>query len=199
MVDLPAGTPLSTDIDRGFPVPITAFVDDAIPGVQPEEPQNTTINRVYTAFLTLRKESRILQGTGPAVQGADGTFSTDEKQPQTGNIIEYRITYTNISEAQSGTGNVILPASNVQIVENGIANGNNWALDNDTNGVIDTSNVVGSATGTGTVQFFNGNPVTLGTDQTGTTAATDVTQYINNVGTVQPTVNGTFIFQRRVN
>lgn len=199
VVDLPAGTSLSTDIDQGFPVPITAFVDDATPGLQAGEPQNTTINRVYTGFLTLLKESRILQGTGPAVQGTDGTFSTGEKQPAPGNIIEYRITYTNISEAQAGTGNVILPASNVQIVENGIANGNNWALDNDGNGDIDTSNVVGSATGAGTIEYFSGDPVTSGTDITGTTAATDVTQYINSVGTVQPTVNGTFIFQRRVN
>lgn len=199
-VDLPAGTELSTDIDRGFPVPITAFVDDATPGVQPGEPQNTTINRVYTGFLTLLKESRILQGTGPAVQGTDGTFSTGEKQPAPGNIIEYRITYTNISEPQAGSNtNVILPASNVQIVENGIANGNNWALDNDGNSVIDTSNVVGSATGTGTIEYFNGDPVTSGTDITGTTAATDVTQYINTVPSVQPTVNGTFIFRRTVN
>ncbi|MEA5580403.1 hypothetical protein VB620_03490 [Nodularia harveyana UHCC-0300] len=203
-VDLPANSPLSTDIDRGFPVPVTAFVDDATPGLQTET-QNTTIDRVYTGFLKLEKVSRILPGTGPAVQGTDGTFSTTNKQPAPGNIIEYRITYTNISEAQDGSNtNVILSASNVVIVENGITAPNNWALDNNSDTVIDTSNVVGSAaasSGTLTIQFFNGNPVTLGTDITGTTPATDVTQYTNTVGTVPPgiTGTGTFTFQRRVN
>jgi hypothetical protein len=198
-VNLPDDTPLSTDIGRGFPVAITAFVDDGTPGLQ-DEPQNTTINRVYTGFLRLVKESRILQGDGPAVQGTDGTFSTDPKQPAPGNIIEYRITYTNISEAQVGSNNVILPASNLVILEDG-TNGNNWALDNDGNGEIDTSNVLGTANATqGSVNFFSGETATTSaTDQTGTTVDTDVTRYTNDVGTVQPTAQGTFIFQRRVN
>ncbi len=202
-VNLPDGTPLSTDINRGFPVPITAFIDDNIPGLQGTEPQNTTINRVYTGYLTLRKESRILPGTGPAVQGSDGTFSRDPKKPAPGNIIEYRIRYSNISEAQSGTGNVILRASNVVITEDGTSNGNNWALDNDANGQIDTSNIVGSAqdSGAATIQFFNGNPANNPSiDQTGTTVDTDVTKYINTVtGNVEPGQERTFIFRRRVN
>ncbi|MBE9201186.1 MULTISPECIES: hypothetical protein [unclassified Nodularia (in: cyanobacteria)] len=204
-VNLPANTPLSTDIDRGFPVPVTAFVDDATPGVQ-SEPQNTTIDRVYTGFLKLVKESRILQGdvNAPAVQGTDGTFSTTQKQPAPGNIIEYRITYSNISDVQAGTGNVILTAGSVVIVEDGVTAPNNWALDNDGNTEIDTSNVVGSAqasSGIGTINFFNGNPATnpVTTTTTGTTVNTDVTRYTNNVGTVVPNADGTFTFQRRVN
>ena len=31
-VNLPSGTKLSTDIDKGFPVPITAFIDDGTAG-----------------------------------------------------------------------------------------------------------------------------------------------------------------------
>ncbi|WP_414542205.1 hypothetical protein [Nostoc sp. CCY0012] len=202
-VNLPDGTPLSTDINRGFPVPITAFIDDGNPGLQGTEPQNITINRVYTGYLKLVKESRILAGTGPAVQGSDGTFSSDPKKPAPGNIIEYRIRYSNISEAQSGTGNVILRANNVVITEDGVSNGNNWALDNDANGQIDTSNIVGSAqdSGAATIQFFNGNPATNPSiDQTGTTVNTDVTKYINTVtGNVEPGQERTFIFRRRVN
>ncbi|MFN5751655.1 MAG: hypothetical protein ACK47G_04110, partial [Pseudanabaena sp.] len=217
-VDLPPGTPLSTDttaqgapvtttIQRGFPVPITAFLDvnnnGAIDPDPLEEPRNITIDRVYTGFLQLLKESRILQGTGAAVQGTDGTFSIGPKRPAPGNIIEYRITYKNISESISGTGNVILNADNVVITEDGTAGTNNWAIDNPpTNGVIDTSNVVGSAkdSGASTITFFNGIPAVLGSDITGLTAATDVTKYVNTVtGVVPPQTTRTFTFQRKLN
>lgn len=217
-VDLPPGTPLSTDttaqgtpvtttIQRGFPVPITAFLDVNNNGaIDPDplvEPRNITIDRVYTGFLQLLKESRILQGTGAAVQGTDGTFSIGPKKPAPGNIIEYRITYKNISESISGTGNVILNADNVVITEDGTAGTNNWAIDNPpTNGVIDTSNVVGSAkdSGASTITFFNGIPAVLGSDITGLTAATDVTKYVNTVtGVVPPQTTRTFTFQRKLN
>lgn len=201
-VNLPANTPLSTDIDRGFPVPITAFVDDGTPGLG-LEPRNTTIDRVYTGFLKLVKESRILPGTGPAVQGNDGTFSSDPKKPAPGNIIEYRITYKNISEAQAGTGNILLRADKVVITEDGTTGGNNWALDNDSDGKIDTSNIVGSArdSGAATINFYNGNPATNSSiDQTGTTVNTDVTKYVDTVtGNVAPGESRTFTFQRKVN
>jgi hypothetical protein len=204
-VNLPANTPLSTDIDKGFPVPVTAFVDDATAGLDPAdtEPQNTTIDRVYTGFLKLVKESRVLPGTGPAVQGNDGTFSSDPKKPAPGNIIEYRITYKNISEAQAGTGNILLKADKVVITEDGTAGGNNWALDNDTNGQIDTSNIVGTAkdSGAATINFYNGDPATNSSiDQTGTTVDTDVTKYVDTVtGNVAPGESRTFTFQRKVN
>ncbi|TFI51268.1 hypothetical protein BLD44_026910 [Mastigocladus laminosus UU774] len=201
-VNLPPGTDLSTDINKGFPVPITAFVDDATAGLG-SEPQNTTIDRVYTGFLKLVKESRVLPGTGPAVQGNDGTFSSDPKKPAPGNIIEYRITYRNISEAQAGTDNILLRADKVVITEDGTAGGNNWALDNDISGQIDTSNIVGSAkdSGAATINFYNGNPATnSGIDQTGTTVDTDVTKYVNTVtGNVSPGESRTFTFQRKVN
>lgn len=201
-IDLPNGTRLSTDedVNRGFPVPIQASIDTN--GDNVADAQNTTIDRVYTGFLRLRKLSRILDQNGQPVAGADGQFSVDPKSPQPGNIIEYQIQYTNISEQQSGNGNVILNAGNVVINENGVALPNNWARDNDTNGVIDTSNIVGSATDSnGTIQFFNGDPATnVGTDQTGTTATTDVTRYVNTLNNpVAPQQTGTFTFRRRVN
>jgi hypothetical protein len=200
-VNLPPGTPLSTDVNRGFPVPIEAAINtDGNPGA---EATNETIDRVYTGFLKMVKESRILPGTGPAPAAADTTFSADPKNPAPGNIIEYRITYTNISEPQAGTGNVLLNASNVRITEDGVTGSNNWALDNDADGRIDTSNIVGSArdSGTSTITFFSGNPATTaGTDQTGTTVASDVTRYVNTVtGIVAPGVPRNFTFQRRVN
>lgn len=202
-VNLPPDTALSTDTGKGFPVPVTAFVDDGTAGLGAETARNTTIDRVYTGFLKLLKESRILPGTGPAVLGSDGTFSIAKKNPAPGNIIEYRITYTNISEAQSGTGNVTLKADKVVIVEDGTLTTANWAKDNDVNGQIDTSNIVGTAkdTGASTIQFYSGATATNSAiDQTGTTADTDVSKYVNTVtGIVAPGDKREFVFQRKMN
>ncbi|MDZ7953695.1 hypothetical protein [Nostoc sp. DedQUE09] len=213
-VDLPPGTQLSTDINRGFPVPITASIDNYTTDTNGDgikdtgndnifDSSNITIDRVYTGFLKLLKVSRVLQGTGPVVQGNDGTFSTDAKKPAPGNIIEYQIQYTNISDPQSGTGNVILNANKVVITEDGTQSPNNWARDNDSSGQIDTSNIIGSAkdSGTATIQFYSGNPATSsGIDQTGTTVNTDVTKYVDSVtGTIAPGIQRTFTFQRKVN
>jgi hypothetical protein len=208
-VNLPTGTPLSTDTAKGFPVPITAFIDDPTPGLGTETAKNITIDRVYTGFLKLLKESRVLPGTGPAVQGTDGTFSVTAKKPAPGNIIEYQISYSNISEAQSGTGNVTLKADKVVIVEDGTLSTtagdgkNNWAKDNDVSGQIDTSNIVGTAqdTGASTIQFYSGaSGANSAIDQTGTTADTDVSKYVNTVtGTVAPGETRKFVFQRKVN
>ncbi|MBN3891192.1 MAG: hypothetical protein HWQ43_19260 [Nostoc sp. JL31] len=213
-VDLPPGTQLSTDINRGFPVPITASIDNYTTDTNADgikdtgndntfDSSNITIDRVYTGFLKLLKVSRVLQGTGPVVQGNDGTFSINAKKPAPGNIIEYQIQYTNISDPQSGTGNVILNANKVVITEDGTQSPNNWALDNDTNGQIDTSNIVGSAkdSGSATIQFFSGNPATnSGIDQTGTTTNADVTKYVDTVtDTIAPGIQRTFTFQRKVN
>ncbi|MEH1873802.1 beta strand repeat-containing protein [Nostoc sp.] len=214
-VDLPAGTPLSTDttaqgaavtaiIERGFPTPVTAFIDANNNGLPDDAATNVSIDRVYTGFLQLLKQSRILQGTGPAlVNSADGTFSVTPKKPAPGNIIEYQISYKNISTAQVGTGNVILNADKIVISEDGTQSPNNWALDNDTSGQIDTSNIVGSAkdSGASTIQFFTGNPATSsGVDQTGTTVNSDVTKYVNTAtGQIAPGVLRTFTFQRKVN
>ena len=217
-IDLPLGTPLSTDADAtdggpedgdgidepGFPVPITASIDTDPVNNNGFEGSNITIDRVYTGFLKLIKESRILQGDGPAVQSGDELWSDGGQTPAPGNIIEYRVIYTNISEPASGTGNVVLNADNVVVTEDGTGvNGNNWALDNDNDTVLDTSNIVGSATDSrgGTIDFYNdstGSTVTI--DQSGTTANSDVTKYVDTVpGSVAPGESDYLTFQRRVN
>ncbi len=206
VVDLPAGTPLSTDTGKGFPVSIIAFQDTDLngqPGVT--EPSNITIDRVYTGFLKLVKEVRIYDTDGTSVL-QDWTQTNVTGTPglaRPGRFIEYRITYTNISSAPAGAGDVLLNASNVVITEDGLSsNGNNWARDQDGNGVIDTSNVLGSAVDSGgaTVTFYNGSPAVIGADQTGSTAAADVTKYVSTVsGTVVPQQARTFIFRRKIN
>lgn len=100
-----------------------------------------------------------------------------------------------------------LNAGNVVITEDGTVSPNNWAKDNaPTNGVIDTSHVLGSAEDAGgTITFFSGDPATnlLGGEQSGGTSATaanDVTKYINTLtNPVAPGTTGTFRFQRKVN
>lgn len=230
-VDLPANTSLSTDTipdyagdqEFGYPVYIIASIDTNGDGTA--DSQNITIDRVYTGYLKLVKLSRVLPGTGPAVgTGQDNFESTPAsngidpnpnvadvpRTPAPGNIIEYQIRYKNISDAQAGSGNVILNADKVVIIEDGTtaddtpAGSNNWALDNDKNGLIDTSNIVGSAkdSGAATIQFYSGNnPAnTSGIDQTGTTVTTDVTKYVDTVtGKVTPGELRTFTFQRKVN
>ncbi|QIR37766.1 hypothetical protein HCG51_14285 [Tolypothrix sp. PCC 7910] len=224
-VDLPANTKLSTDTltdysgdtEWGYPVPITATIGTV---------SNTTIDRVFTGYLQLIKVSRILQGSGEAVVGTQGDFESTPayvnfgpngvlgggddvtidpnstvadvpRTPTPGNIIEYQIRYKNISNVQAGVGNVILNADKVVITEDGTAGNNNWAKDNDLNGIIDTSNVTNPQavdSNSGTITFFPS------VNQSGTTAATDVTKYVDAVnGLVIPQEQGTFTFQRKVN
>jgi len=197
-VDLPSSAQLV-----GYGVPITAFQDlnndgqiaftdtDADNVYDPGEetqPANTTIDRVYTGYLRLTKESRLLQGDGSAVSTTDGSFSINPKSPAPGNIIEYRITYTNISSIPVGTNNVTISASRIVITEDGTAGTNNWARDNDSDGRLDTSNVVGSARDAGgSVAITPGDTV-------------DATSYVDTVtNSLAPNTSGTFIFQRKVN
>jgi hypothetical protein len=221
-VDLPTGTKLSTDTlpdytgdtEWGYPVPITATI-----GTGNTAKSNITIDRVYTGFLQLLKFSKILKGTGPDVIGNQGNFNStpaytntgividpdpatgdEARTPSPGNIIQYEIRYKNISTSQgTGTGNVILQAQNVVITEQGdlsttAGDGkNNWAKDNDGDGIIDTSNVIGTATAITTTFTPNG-------DISGATPATDVTKYVNSPTTsIAPQTSGTFTFQRKLN
>ncbi|MEB3830990.1 DUF7925 domain-containing protein [Phormidium sp. CCY1219] len=211
-VQLPNAEPNSQ-----YPVPIAAFIDEDGDGsFDPTETGNTTINRIYTGFVEINKESRLLQGNGPDIIPGQDNFSPDPKSPGPGNIIEYRLTYNNFS-LQGRPGNVTLDATDVVIVEDGTTydpttnpGGNNWALDtenidgdNDPTTGIDTSHVVGSATDSrgGTVEFFSGQPATNPTgEQRGTTVDSDVTRYVVRVrGTLGPGESGTFTFQRQVN
>ncbi len=202
-VDLPANTPLSTDTGKGFSVPIYAFIDkngNSRPDIDGTEPtQNRTIDRVYTGFLQLLKEARILGPDGATViqdWTSDSALLTGKGAK--GRFIEYRITYKNISIAPTGTGNLTLDAKNVTITEDGTAGSNSWAKDTDNNGVIDTSHSIGSVSvtygGPSSVIYFPSG------EQSGTTAATDVTKYVHQPGVIiQPQTSGTFIFRRKIN
>ena len=206
-VDLPANTPLSTDTGKGFSVPIYAFVDtngDSRPNDPITEPtQNRTIDRVYTGFLQLVKEARILDTDGATlIQDWTSNNTLLVGKAAKGRFIEYRINYKNISIAPTGTGNATLDAKNVTITEDGTNNGqpggNSWAKDTDNNGVIDTSHSIGSVSvtygGPSSVVYFPSG------EQTGTTVATDVTKYVHQPGVIiQPQTNGTFIFRRKIN
>ena len=213
-VNLPSGPSF-----QGYSIPLVAYVDndgnDVFEPVGNEVINNITIDTIDTGYLKLSNQARIIysDGTTGTFFGrdpeTDAVTTNPGNGPAPGDRIQYRITYENISSAAPATGanNSVLPANSVVIREYGLGNDpgttttetNNWALDQDDNGVIDTQNVTGSAVADqGTVQFFNGNPATAGIDQAGSTAASDVTLYTNTVGTVNPGESGTFTFQREV-
>lgn len=187
-IDLPANSPQFKE----FPVAIAAFNDinrDGLLDATTEAPSaNTTIDRLYTGFVRLDKTFEVLQGTGPVVQNG---------QPAPGNIIKYTITYTNVSGSAptGGSGNKILNAGSFVITEDGTVAPNNWAVDNDKNGTIDTSNAPGTATASsGTITYFNGTAGATGAD-------TNVTRYVLDLSAtpVAPGGTGTFTLQRKVN
>jgi hypothetical protein len=197
-VNLPDGT-AST---RAFPVAIVAFVDqdndnefDRLQGSPNAEPIfNLKIDRAYTGYIDLLKESRILQGTGPAVQSGQGSFSIAPKTPAPGNIIEYRITYTNISTTASAAinGSVLLNANALKIVENGTAAPNNWANF--------TTHEAGTVAEPGTtVNYFSGTAGTTPLGDADPTSGQSVTSYENTVGTLTGGDTGAFTFRRKVN
>jgi hypothetical protein len=203
-VDLPLADQ-STNTGRGFAIPLYAFVDgpgSTVAG-RPDAGDtslNRTIDRVYTGFLRLVKDARIIESDGTSVivdyPATPGTTNIPQDQVRPGRFIEYRLTYTNISIAPGGAGNATLNAINVAITEDGTILPNNWARDNDINGAIDTSHVIGSATASlGTITYSPSG------DQSGLTAAQDVTRYVVNLTgvSVQPGASGSFTFRRRIN
>jgi hypothetical protein len=225
-VDLPVGTKLSTDDTSptdatpigGYAVVINSFSSSAtatgmnaagtaVSTVAGEvTATNKTIDRVYTGFIKLTKEVRILTGDGEVVTaGTNFTDAAATKKPAQGNHIEYRVTYKNISELLIGSKNSILSASGLVITENGTTGSNTWAIDANSDLKLDTSNVVGSAAdsipGSASIDLFSGPAGTVTTtDVSGTTAATDVTSYVDTVTTsVTPGVSRSFSFKRKMN
>jgi hypothetical protein len=179
-VDLPAGV----DQLKEFPVTITAFVDLNNDG-KPDnnEPSNQTIDRLYTSYLSLKKEARILDGTTEIVGfTADTTLLSPALRP--GRIIEYRITYSNISaSAPTGSTSVTLPANNLNITEDGSAAPNTW--------FANTTDPVGT-TNPGSATDSTGGALTT------TVTAGDIQTYFDKVTLVAPQGTGRFIFQRKV-
>ncbi len=185
-VDLPAAPQF-----QGFPVPVTAFVDVNNDGLPAAEPSNTTIDRLYTNYVTLDKAARMLEADGVTpVAGAAGTFTTVQADlsaaASPGRVIEYRIIYKNISTS-GGTNNVTLPANNLVITENGAIAANNWfaaTLDSK----YATTGGVGSA-------IDAGGAITVTTSG----APADIQVYTDTIASVPPSsAGGTFTFQRKI-
>jgi hypothetical protein len=195
-IDLPANTPQIS----GYEVPILAFADDNNnntynPAVEPT--YNITINRVYPGYVTLLKEARVYRVSGNTTTELSGGFTSNQTvldaiAMKSGDFIQYRISYQNISTVQPAnqTGNVILTANNLTINEDGVASGqnpNNWATY--------TTHQVGTAATLGTLAFFNGTTTIGSTDPANGTA---VTRYANSGITLAPNATGTFTFLRVV-
>ncbi|MDJ0703496.1 MAG: hypothetical protein QNJ46_09470 [Leptolyngbyaceae cyanobacterium MO_188.B28] len=192
----------TTQLDS-IPVPILAFSDDDPVnnagyniGTSPELTTNITVDRLYTGFMELIKEVRITDAAGN--QRQDWTDSpTVDVVP--GDAVDYRISYRNITEEPSGTGNVGLNARNFTIVEDGYSTvsgtANNWAkFTSHENGYIQFS---------GNIEYFNNadgvapgaaNSIGVSDPATGTV----VNSYINAVGIVFPGRDGFFQFRRVV-
>ncbi len=178
-VDLPAGTPQLA----GYSVPVTAFVDVNGDGIlDATEPQNQTVDRVYTGYLKLTKEAQITDANGAIIEAFT---AAPTKRAQPGQSIEYRITYRNISEvAPANSGSVTLNAQNIKVTEDGNATPNNWAPI--------TTHKVGSATDSnnGAISFDGG---------ASNNSTPAVAVYRNVVaGPLAPQATGTFNFTRVV-
>lgn len=190
IIDLPIGTAAVT----GYPVVLTAFIDrnnDNLPGT--DEPSNQTLDRVYTGFIDLVKESRILG----ANQQPLNEFTISSKVAQPGQYIEYRITFKNVSVAAPDfSGSKPLTANLFVITEDGnpglkdTSNLNNWAD-------LTINEPSSTKVSLGTVGYFTA-PNSLVVQTLTTTDDLNVTKYVNTVGTLAPQKSGTFSFIRKV-
>jgi hypothetical protein len=191
-VTLPANTPQL----KGYTVPITAFADAAAPApgattVPASASSNITIDTVYTGYLKLSKEARILDSVAEATTSTKA-FSTNDptspalEKPKPGQFIQYRIKYENISNV-GGTGSVVLDAGKVKIVEDGAAGTNTW-------GAV-TNNAPGSAKDTknGTISFFNGTA-----SSADVAAVNKYEMNFSSITKVTPGTSGFFSFLREV-
>lgn len=226
-IDLPINTPLSTDVGRGYAVPIIAFADaDGDNNFDAGEKKNYTVNQVYTDFIKLEKQVKVLKPDGTVRTGMDFADPNTAKKPIPGDILVYRVNYRNISEPQAGNGsNLVLEGKSVKIDENGTqaniaamsGKGNNWALDND--GIadgetdIDTINVQGTATDNSsgsTITYYTGTSLSTtpinnsySVDSLTSAGQTDpgetVTGYRVTIPILAPSASkSTFEFQRKV-
>ncbi|BAU11376.1 unknown protein [Leptolyngbya sp. NIES-3755] len=178
-INLPDGVAQNDD----FPVSILAFVDRGTLGDPTDDPGNITINRLYTGYVVLEKDARILDGATEVVG-----FTTDQATlsgaARPGRTIEYRIRYRNISTAApANSGSVDLPANNLEITEDGLDAPNNWFT---TTRDPVSGTIPGSATDT------NGGTID------GASSNGDIQTYINRLTTLPPGTSGTFLFRRQI-
>ena len=230
-INLPPNTQLSTDFEGGnpanalvggYPAVIAAYVDNgANAGLEADDTYNVTVNQVYTGYLQLVKEAQVLRddgsGTLAEVSGMGYNDPDLAKQPAPADVLEYRITYTNISEdGAGGTGNGLLMADDIVITEDGTTGGNNWAVDNDNpaedgDNLIDTLHVNGASntvngTDGGEIQYFeessgtgNTNPEAFSNDMANFGVTDDIVKYeVGGINRLQPGESGEFTFRRKI-
>ncbi len=124
-ITLPDGSTLTTDATEVLdevPIPIVAFPEDSeadSPGFTNERTNNVTINRVYAGFMQLVKKARVLKEDGSYSPSATFVEDVSTADLRSGDTIEYRIEYLNISTANGGTNSVTLSANSFTIVEDG--------------------------------------------------------------------------------
>jgi hypothetical protein len=183
---------------KAVSIPVVAFADDnpggANAGFNNETTNNITIDRVYTGYMKLVKEARILD-TNKTTVLQDWTDAATNSgllaiKPLPGQYIEYRIRYQNISTAANGSGNVILNAKQFMLTEDGVTSPNNWAIY-----TTHQQNTIASP-GT-TLTFFSGVGSTIG--NTDPADNSDVGKYQSAVtGVIAPGDQGSFQFRRLV-
>jgi hypothetical protein len=194
-VTLPAGQ----EQLKGYPVPITAFAGTA-PTTAMDIPttavKNITIDRVYTGYIDLIKEARLLDvitdqtdTTIPFVKGV----AANSLQAVPGKFIQYRIRAKNIVDAAPGSvDSPALSATNIKVKEDGLASPNSWG--NTTSHAPDSAKTFLGTTllPAGTVSYD------LGTKNN---TQPSVSRYDADLGTavVAPGQEGSFTFVRQVN
>jgi hypothetical protein len=212
-VTLPSGKSLDQLV--GYPVAITAFTtnatissyaDGALVSVPAADPvaipaivvtKNTTIDRVYTGFIDLQKEVRVIpditQDYSTVTYYKGSIPATVKATP--GEFIQYRIKAVNVSDnGVGGTGNQLLKASNLSIIEDGSLTGSKWAATTvhvQTKAKVEVLDSLNNASAGGTIKF----------DGAGVDPATNVTVYTVNFSDKQiaPTEAGSFTFIRKIN
>lgn len=227
-VDLPAGTELSTNFEGGdptnelvgaYPAVIAAYIDSGanVGTLEDDDNYNVTVNQIYAGYLQLLKKARILRDSGSGfveVAGMGFDDSDADKEPAPGDILEYQITYTNISDdGGSGTGNGLLQADDVVITEDGVTGDNNWAEDNDDpeedgDTLIDTLHPLSGANDTTTgsvITYFNagdiGNtdPGAFSSELVDFGVTDDIVKYeVSGIARLSPGDSGVFTFQRKI-
>jgi hypothetical protein len=189
--------PTDATVVTGYSVPIVAFSNTDAAGYDDEVVNNITINRAYAGFMTLLKEARILDSDGTTeIETWSKTPTNDIKS---GQYIEYRITYKNISTTDGIDSNVLLNANDFTIIEDGNATPNNWS--NSTSHVNGFTEVDQIGTGSTVNYFTTYTNATTNTGQTTTDPATGtaIEAYTNVVTIVEPAQQGTFTFRRQIN
>jgi hypothetical protein len=211
VVALPGTLPVLT----GYSIPVVAFPDDNVDpltgignGFTGETTNNITLDRVYTGYMQLSKQARILDASGTPVDPTTGALLTAGPENgwttsfatavtlQPGQFIEYRIKYSNISGPTGGnsSGNSVLTANDFTINEDGVAGSNTWS--------VSTTHQKNTVVSAGSVKYYNG----LAVVQSGTSGAPNdpindypsVTRYENNAGQVLPGAGGQLQFRRKL-